>query len=66
MLKRGKNVSKFFHISSATTAQTKLRDMVQATHDMPISKTTLEEKIMGFRSDDSDDDDSIIDNYQGK
>jgi hypothetical protein len=66
MLKRGENSSKFFYIEGSTqhAAQTKLRDIVHNTHDMPVSKTTLEERIMGFTSDDNDDD-SITDNFQG-
>lgn len=74
MLKRGKNTSNFFHIqqngSNGSPPALRLREMAQnnITHDMPvISKATLEEKIMGFRESDdsSDDEDSIIDNYQG-
>lgn len=66
MLQIGKKSSNFFHIKSAQNSQTKLKDLVNAPHDMPISNTTLKDRIMGLISSDEDgDDDSVIDNFQG-
>lgn len=63
MLNRGKRSSKFFHLKGDTGP--KLRQIEHTPHDIAISKSTLAEKILGFRSCDEDDDDSIIDNHQG-
>lgn len=66
MLQIGKKSSNFFDIKSAQNSQTKLKDLVNAPHDMPISNTTLKDRIMGLiSSDEDDDDDSVIDNFQG-
>lgn len=62
MLKQGRRTGEFFMFKSGT--ETKLRERVCNPHDSGISKSTLEEKIMGYRS--YDDDDSIIDNHKGK
>lgn len=61
MLKQGRRTNEFFHLKSGT--ETKLRERTRNSHDTVISKATLAEKIMGLKSY---DDDSIIDNYQGK
>lgn len=66
MLKKGKNSNKFFHLKSNNTPKTKLRDLGRNTHDNSIGKSTLRDKIMGFSSNDDNDDESIIDNYSGK
>ncbi|GAA5798365.1 hypothetical protein HPULCUR_003767 [Helicostylum pulchrum] len=60
MLKQGRRTNEFFHLKSGT--ETKLREHTRNSHDIVISKATLAEEIMGFKS--YDDDDSIIDNYQ--
>ncbi|KAG2230645.1 hypothetical protein INT48_005913, partial [Thamnidium elegans] len=60
MLKQGNRTNEFFHFKSGT--ETKLRDRTRSSHDIVISKATLADKIMGFKS--YDDDDSIIDNYE--
>lgn len=69
MLQIGKKSNSFFDIKSAQNSQTKLKDLVNAPHDMPISNTTLKDRIMGLissdKDEDDDDDDSLIDNFQG-
>lgn len=66
MLLMGNKSSNFFDIKNAHNSQTRLKALVNAPHDMPVSSTTLKDRIMGLISnDEDDDDDSLIDNHQG-
>lgn len=67
MLLMGNKSSNFFDVKSAQNGQTRLKKLVNAPHDMPVSNTTLKDRIMGLISNDEegDDDDSLIDNFQG-
>lgn len=68
MIAIGNKSSNFFDIKNAQNSQTRLKALVNAPHDMPVSNTTLKDRIMGLISDDKeedDDDDSLIDNHQG-
>ncbi|KAK4510244.1 p23 chaperone protein wos2 [Mucor velutinosus] len=65
MLVMGNKSSNFFDIKNAHNSQTRLKKLVNAPHDMPVSSTTLKDRIMGLISnDEDDDDDSLIDNHQ--
>ncbi|GAN08902.1 kinase-like protein [Mucor ambiguus] len=64
MLFMGNKSSNFFDIKNAHNGQTRLKELVHAPHDMPVSSTTLKDRIMGLISNDEDDDDSLIDNHQ--
>lgn len=66
MLCIGKRSRNFFDIKNTQNDQTKLKELMNRPHDMPISSGTLRDKIMGLISNDDDDDDaSLIDNFQG-
>ncbi|EPB86863.1 CMGC/DYRK protein kinase [Mucor circinelloides 1006PhL] len=66
MLLMGNKSSNFFDVKNAQNGQTRLKKLVNAPHDMPVSNTTLKDRIMGLISNDEegDDDDSLIDNFQ--
>lgn len=63
MLKKGKRSGKFFHLKSDTGP--KLRESMQSSHDITVSKTTLADIIRGSKSFDGNDNDSVIDNDEG-
>lgn len=67
MLLMGSKSSNFFDVKNTQNGQTRLKKLVNAPHDMPVSNTTLKDRIMGLISNDEegDDDDSLIDNFQG-
>ncbi|KAI9483173.1 MAG: kinase-like domain-containing protein, partial [Benjaminiella poitrasii] len=71
MLYQGKRSSQFFHFqqqqnnSETQTSQVRLRGLESSSHDIPVNCTTLEQAIMGFRSD-NDDINSVINDEDRK
>lgn len=55
MLHRAKRSSKFFHLAHSPNEQTKLRDIGNNTHAMPVNNKSIEERIMEMLPDAEED-----------